>query len=82
MCLDTHDELRAAWAALIAHQFPPQATAAFADLSHVSYPNVSGTLTEKLNQRNGLVAAELSRSLAQQFRQQYQRATALAQRGL
>ena len=82
MCLDTHDELRTAWSALIEHGFPPQATAAFGDLAHVSYANVSGNLTDKLNQRNGLVTSELSRTLAQQFRQQYQRATALARRGL
>lgn len=82
MCLDTHEELKTAWAALIEHSFPPQATAAFSDLSLISYPNVTGSITEKLNQRNMLITSELSRTLAQQFRQQYGHATDLARRGL
>ena len=82
MCLDTHEELKTAWGALIANKFPPQATAAFSDLSLINYPNVTGSISEKLNQRNMLVTSELSRTLAQQFRQQYEHATDLARRGL
>ena len=81
MCLDTHEELKAAWAALIDTKFPPQATAAFSDLSLINYANVTGSIGEKLNQRNKLVESELSRTLAQQFRQQYEHATALAKQG-
>ena len=81
MCLDTHEELKTAWAALIENNFPPQATAAFSDLSFISYPNVTGSIAEKLNQRNMLVTSELSRTLAQQFRQQYEHATNLARQG-
>jgi iron(III) transport system substrate-binding protein len=82
MCLDTHEELKTAWSALIANNFPPRATAAFNDLSHISYPNVNGPISEKLNRRDNLIASELSRTLAQQFRQQYEHATDLARRGL
>ena len=82
MCLDTHEELKTAWSALIEHKFPPQATAAFSDLSLISYPNVTGSIAEKLNTRNMLVTSELSRTLAQQFRQQYEHATDLARKGL
>ncbi len=82
MCLDTHEELKAAWSALIQHNFPPQASAAFSNLTHINYSNVTGSISEKLNQRNNLVTSELSRSLAQQFRRQYQRTLELARRGL
>ncbi len=82
MCLDTHEELKTAWAALIENNFPPQATAAFSDLSVISYPNVTGSIAGKLNQRNMLITSELSRTLAQQFRQQYKHAAELARRGM
>ncbi|MDB6071888.1 MAG: iron transporter substrate-binding protein [Verrucomicrobiales bacterium] len=82
MCLDTHEELKTAWSALIEHGFPPQATAAFGDLTHIRYATVTRDMTEKLNLRDGLITAELSRVLAQQFRQQYEHATKLARQGL
>jgi len=82
MCLDTHEELKTAWSALIQNHFPPQATAAFSDLNAISYANVLGSISDKINQRNNLVTSELSRTLAQQFRQQYGHATDLARRGL
>ncbi len=81
MCLDTHEELKTAWAALIENNFPPQATATFSDLSVLSYPNITGPISEKINQRSMLITSELSRTLAQQFRQQYQHATTLARQG-
>lgn len=81
MCLDTHEELKTAWAALIDNNFPPKATAAFNDLTHISYPTVTGNIADKLNQRNNLVTSEVSRTLAQQFRQQYEHATELARQG-
>jgi hypothetical protein len=37
VCLDPHDELVAAWKALIAAGFPPEATARFGDLTAVGY---------------------------------------------
>lgn len=81
MCLDTHEELKAAWTSLIDHGFPPQATAAFQNLGHISYATVTGSIGDKLSQRNNLVTAELSRTLAQQFRQQYHHVQELAEAG-
>ncbi|MDB6134855.1 MAG: iron transporter substrate-binding protein [Verrucomicrobiales bacterium] len=82
MCIDTHDELKEAWAALIENRFPPQATAALGNFDMVNRANVTGTLTTTLRQGDKLVAAELSRNLAQQFRQQYGHAADLARRGM
>jgi hypothetical protein len=82
MCLDTHEELKTAWSALIQNNFPPRATSAFSDLTAISYPNVLGSISDKINQRNNLITSELSRTLAQQFRQQYELATDLARKGL
>ena len=43
MCIDSHEEMKAAWAALIKADFPPEATAKFYDVSPVSY---DATLSE------------------------------------
>lgn len=82
MCLDTHVELKTAWAALIRANFPPQATAALDDLHTLSRANVTGSIAATLKQGDKLVTAELSRTLAQQFRQQYQHVAELARQGL
>lgn len=82
MCLDTHEELKEAWAALIENHFPPQATAALGDLHLINRATVTGSIADTLKQGDKLVTAELSRTLAQQFRQQYAHVTDLARRGL
>lgn len=81
MCIDTHQELKAAWRELIAHGFPPEATAAFSEPGTATYRNVTGTLTDQLRARDMLVAASLSRSLAAEFRERYRRAAELARAG-
>lgn len=78
MCLDTHEELKTAWRALIANGFPPEATAVFEDVALVNYANTTGGINDKLKQRDPLVTAELSRTLAQHFADQYRRAARLA----
>lgn len=77
MCIDSHDELQDAWAALIEADFPPQATAAFDALDTVSYREAA-TL---LDGRDKLAQSELARALASRFREAYNEARRLAHAG-
>ena len=80
MCIDPHDELTAAWRALIAAHFPPEATAAFEDVSAVDYTTAGGRMRDALG-GDKISEVQLAKELADHFRQQYQRATALARAG-
>jgi ABC-type Fe3+ transport system substrate-binding protein len=80
--IDPHDELHDAWQALIQANFPPQATAAFADLGAIDYAQASGPIRDALRSPNKLDAIDLARTLDDHFRQQYRRAAALARQGL
>jgi hypothetical protein len=87
MCIDTHRELTAAWQALCeaqrrTGQFPPEALAAFGDVSAVDYNAVStriakavGTGSDKITQ------VRLAKELADIFRANYRRAETLAREG-
>ncbi len=80
MCIDTHDELTAAWRALIAAQFPPEATAAFEDVGAVNYAIASGRMREVLG-GDKIKEVQLAKELADHFRQQYLHAADLARAG-
>ncbi len=79
-CIDPHDELREAWAALIAADFPPEATAAFGDMSRVSY-EAAGEIRAAMRSANKLEEARLAKSISESFRAQYRRAAELAREG-
>jgi len=76
MAIDSHQELVAAWNALIEHNFPPQATALFDDVSAVDYIIAVETLKPALSQK--IEAAQLARKLGDKFRAQYREVQALA----
>lgn len=80
-CLDAHDEQAAAWKALIAANFPPQATAAFLDISAVDYAKATNVIRPALRGSTPLAEVELARNLGESFRAQYRRAQQLAKEG-
>lgn len=80
MCIDTHDELTAAWRALIAAGFPPEATAVFEDVSAVDYAVAGGRMREALG-GDKIKEVQLAKELADRFRAQYRRAGELARAG-
>jgi len=80
--IDPHDELKSAWESLIKAGFPPQATAAFSDMSAIDYAAASGRIRDGLRSANKLDSVALSRELDEHFRQQYLRAEQLAKQGL
>jgi len=80
--IDSNDELKDAWHALIAARFPPRATALFSDMSAIDYPHASGPIRDALRSPNKLDQVAMARDLDAHFRDQYRRATELACQGL
>jgi len=78
MCLDTHEELVAAWREIIAAGIPPDALATLQDMSLLSYERASGEIREALRSKNRADELRLARELGAQLRQQYAQAAALA----
>ena len=81
MCIDSHDELRAAWRALIDAHFPPEATTVFHDVSIVDYEAASGPIREKLQSAQKIEEVRLAKTLSDSFRAQYRHAAELARAG-
>jgi ABC-type Fe3+ transport system substrate-binding protein len=78
MCVDTQAELSAAYGALAAAGFPPQATAAFDDLTLVDYATLSGPIRQALRSPDPLEQAAWARRLVRQFQSVYARTRELA----
>lgn len=81
LCVDSHREQRAAWRALVVAGFPPEAVAAFHDLSRVGYDDVVGPLTAVVRSRDKVAETRLARELGEVFRARYRRAEDLARTG-
>jgi len=80
MCLDTHDELVAAWREIIAAGMPPDALAILQDLSLLSYARASGEIRTALRSKNRADELRLARELGAQLRRQYAHAAASARK--
>ncbi|MEI6338590.1 MAG: extracellular solute-binding protein, partial [Verrucomicrobiota bacterium] len=80
-CIDSHDEQTAAWKALIAAGFPPEATAAFSDISAIDYATAKNEIRPALRGSTPLAEVQLAAGLGEHFRTQYRRATQLAKEG-
>ena len=81
LCIDPHDEARAAWADLIAARFPPEALRTFEDVSAVSYAEASGRIAETLRNPDKMAETRLAAELTEHFRAQYRQAGELARMG-
>ncbi|HEY8900417.1 MAG TPA: extracellular solute-binding protein [Chthoniobacterales bacterium] len=80
-CIDAHDEQAAAWQALIAAGFPPEATAAFSDISSIDFTAARDVIRPALKGSTPLAEVQLARRLGDHFRAQYRRAAQLAREG-
>ena len=81
MCIDTHDELRAAYATLIQTNFPPKATELFYNLSAVNYGAANGRIADTLRSRDKVRELRLAQDLANSFRRRYRQTIKMANRG-
>ena len=80
MCIDVHEEMKEAWAALIETDFPSEATARFHDVSAVSYEKAGGEI--KAGAKGSKVeAVRMLGALANVFRNNYREAKRLAEEG-
>jgi ABC-type Fe3+ transport system substrate-binding protein len=79
MCIDSHDELKAAWAALAESGGPPEARVLFEDVSAVSYRRVMDELVPMMKSADPVEVVRYSSGLGERFREQYRRARALAE---
>ena len=70
MCIDSHDELTAAWRELRAAGFPPEALATFEDVRAVSYSAASQEIRQALG-GDKIQEVQLAKELADRFRNQY-----------
>jgi iron(III) transport system substrate-binding protein len=83
MCIDPHKELSEAWQALnearaqLGH-YPPQALAAFEDVSRVDYNTAKNRIRDATSNANKLDQVQLAKELSDFFRANYERATTLA----
>ncbi len=79
MVLDTHDELGAAWRAVVAAGQPADALAAMGDMSVITYDRMAG-IKRRLDSKDKVDEVRLANELAAHFRAQYRRAEELARR--
>lgn len=81
MCVESHDEQRRAWEMLVQTGFPKRATAIFEDTRMINY-NTAQEIALLLNKKDNSQEMRKSRELGIAFRNQYNRAYALAKDGL
>lgn len=79
VCIDPHPELKSAWGALIEAGFPPEATAAFDDVSAVDYAAADATIRPVLRSSERIEQVRLAKSLSDHYRNQYKLAKKLAE---
>lgn len=78
MCIDSHQELTAAWAAIHDGGPHPRAHAALADMSAVAHERATREIAPLLKQADPLEVVRFSAALCGTFRANYRRAIALA----
>ncbi|MFK7849607.1 MAG: ABC transporter substrate-binding protein [Akkermansiaceae bacterium] len=77
MCIDSHEEMKSAWEAIVAAGMPEDALAVFHDVSSVSYA-IAGSGDTGLDSRDTMVQAERMKELGEWFRANYREAERLA----
>ena len=80
MCIDPHEELRAAWRDLAAAGFPPEAMAVFSDVAKADYSTASGPVRDLFRSGKKIDQVRMAKELSDSFRAQYRRAGELARK--
>ena len=78
MCIDSHEEMKAAWAALIRADFPPEATAKFYDVSPVGYEITLSEIKVALKSGDKIAVVRMMNDLGAHFRGNYREAERMA----
>jgi hypothetical protein len=78
MCIDSHEEMKAAWAALIDAGFPPEATAKFYEVSPVGYEATLSDIKVILKSGDKIAVVRMMNDLGTYFRENYREAERMA----
>jgi iron(III) transport system substrate-binding protein len=79
ICVDSHNELHAAWKTIIDHGMPERAIKVLEDLTRVKYEAATGNIAKILAARDKVQETRLARELGDAFRNQYIKAGCMAQ---
>jgi len=77
MCIDSHQELKKEWAAMVDAGMPEQALAVFSDVSTMPYES-AGQGDPTLDTKDALAAANRAAELGARFRANYRKAAEIA----
>ena len=81
LCVDSHDELHAAWKEIIDNNMPERAITVLEDLTRVKYEATTGNIAKILSARDKVQETRLARELGDAFRTQFIRARTMARHG-
>lgn len=79
MCIDSHDELKAAWKAIAESESPDAARKELQDVSAVSHAEVMDNIVPMMKSADPVEIVRFSSDLGERFRENYRRARALAE---
>lgn len=82
ICVDSHDELHAAWKDIIHAGMPERSIKVLEDLTRVKYEAATGNVAKILAARDKAQETRLARELGDAFRTQFIRAGTMARNGL
>lgn len=82
MCIDSHEELQAAWLALAERGFPERAQVHFHDVSYVSYDRSLRGISKQLQTKSKVETVELTERMTGIFRRNYTEAIELIEEDL
>jgi ABC-type Fe3+ transport system substrate-binding protein len=78
MCIDSHEEMKSAWAALIDADFPANATAKFYDVSPVGYDETLSKIKVTMKSGDKVAVVRMMNELGSHFRENYREAELMA----
>lgn len=78
MCIDSHEEMKSAWAALIEANFPAEASAKFFDVTPVGYDLALSEVKKTLKGDDQVAVVRMMNDLGKHFRENYREAERLA----
>ncbi len=78
MCIDSHEEMKSAWAALIDADFPANATAKFYDVSPVGYDETLSKIKVTMKSGDKVAVVRMMNELGSHFRENYREAERMA----
>lgn len=80
MCIDSHNELKAAWRAIIDAGSPPEAIAVMQDLERLTYAHVIEELPSLMKTSSPIEMADYANELGEHLRANYEEARSIAER--